>query len=170
MGRPAGSKSVGRPRGPAGAKEPVLYCPYTGESLVPEYNDKLKAHYCSGGFDPTELGATQEELEAKFRQRPGRGQIPGPLRCAYLGTPVEIVWVAVGKWQARGTFFTPRSFFEDKQELLYAVSARNGVEPAFPKKHVIQVREVEPPELSPIEDTTVATEIGNEVAEALLGG
>jgi hypothetical protein len=120
----------------APAKEANLKCPYTGaEMTVEPVTSKARvgsvSFRCSGGFDPTGLFSSEEELIEALKQRNGHKSNVRSLKCAYLGVPVEIIRRG-NFWTAWGAF-TPKSLFAEKQELLFAVSTRAGVEPEFPK-------------------------------------
>jgi hypothetical protein len=67
--------------------------------------------------------------------------------CPFTGEPLEIEYVAgVRKWRARGSFWTS-AWRETKEEVLYDISTRDGVLPAFPRRPEIEVRlREEPPD------------------------
>ena len=118
-----------------GADKPNLSCPYTGQQmrvLVTGDPPKQLTYSCEGGFDPCQLFESEAQLDRAFRLRNGRPSNVKVLKCAYTGEPIQIVRVG-DKFRARGVF-TPRALFSEKQELLYAVSTRNGVLPDFPKE------------------------------------
>lgn len=130
---------------PAPATEPLMHCPYTGEAFTEARCDALGgAFYVAGGFDPSGLFNSQDEAIRLLRRRNGQ-PYTGPLRCPYTGEPLAVSEVpGTGKYRVVGRYFTPRAFFADKQAMLYAISFRDGVPPAFPEKHVIEVRDLEP--------------------------
>lgn len=118
---------------PDPAKEPILTCPYTGTALLPTFNPALNAWFCAGGFDPSRLFASAEELDASLRMRGGKPHA-GKLKCPYTGSNIGIEKVPdAERFRVRGKFFTPRALFTHKQALFYAISTRGGVPPAFPE-------------------------------------
>jgi hypothetical protein len=154
---------------PAPATEPLLTCPYTGEALVVTFCDATHGSYCAGGFDPLEPHRDLGVLLSKMRMRNGRTR-SGPITCPYLGTPINAVFdEKQGRCIVSGNVFSPRTRFDDKYELLHAISFRDGVAPAFPAHGPkITVRDREQ-----VSDPTAGVGGGagaEEFIEAVLGG
>lgn len=74
------------------------------------------------------------------------------LTCPFTGQELQIVSVSDGLyWQGRGPFYSTR-LYDFKEELLFDISTRGGVAPAFPRRTKIETRVVEPPPADPVSD------------------
>lgn len=74
------------------------------------------------------------------------------LVCPFTGTEIQIRRVADGLYfQGVGAFYSTR-LYGSEEELVYDLSTRDGVAPAFPRRTKIEVRVVEPPPTDPVSD------------------
>lgn len=151
------------------SNEPNLTCPYTGDALVPVMDDVLGAWTTTGGADPLALFDTEEAARTALRTRKGTPNCVSQLKCPYTGAPLKVV--ATGnKFKIAGRFFSPRTYFENKQELLYELSIRNGKLPDFPRKIVVKVGEVLEQQSNPAEGLggVKSTDLAEEVARIVV--
>ena len=167
---PAGSANL-----PVPAAEPNLRCPYTGElfNVIPLPMKSL-GRGVSGWttdckFNPAAWRDSKGKLESSLRMRDGV-LAPGAPRlvCAYTGRPITIVWSPDTKrYRAEGAY-SPRCIYTEKSELLYDVSIRKGVLPAFPRVHKIEVRVVEAPPANPMADVVAGGKETQKLAEQVV--
>jgi len=116
------------------ADKPLEHCPYTGDRFRVMQN--VDGLYVSGGLNPAGWVKDRAELERQLRRRNGReGAHRGPLVCPYTGNEITIVqhegtgcYRANGAWSPIGKLWTWRS------QLMYDISYRDGVAPAFERE------------------------------------
>lgn len=129
---------------PAPATEPLLTCPYTGETftLVSVGTNTLGSigWTTTGGLDPAAWHADRAQLEAKLRLRNGRPANVVNLVCVYTGRPLVIMTKKLSngetRYRASGAW-SPRGVYTHREELLFDLSTRRGVKPAFERRIVI---------------------------------
>jgi hypothetical protein len=150
--------------------EPSLVCPYTGETMTIVTSPGLRVRFSlRGGFDPAALSRDRGKLERAIRMRSGR--VTPAKTCPYLGTKIRVAEVqGHPEWfRVEGTYWTPRALFSEKQELLYAVSTRGGVPPAFPRELPrLVARRIEEPPASPL--VGLVSENMDTINEFIAGG
>lgn len=151
------------------AAGPLTTCPYTGDELkVIETEHGLMVQ---GGFNPAGWCDDPDKLIRLLRQRRGLPDAhKGDLVCPYRGNPVQIVksdvhgvFRAQGAWTPHGKLWTWRS------ELLYDISYRNGVAPAFEREHtVIKTADREAPQSSDPSENWGSGKKGSEIADRVV--
>lgn len=89
------------------------------------------------------------------------------LLCPFTGKPLCVKTVRNGLyWMAEGPFYSTR-LYDRKEELLFDLSTRGGVEPAFPRVTSISMREIEPPPDNPVQDQIERAKFAQSLVEEI---
>lgn len=96
---------------------------------------------------------------------------PGPNEpltdCPFTGKPMKLEYnERLGQYRMLGDFWVTH-WYEEKQALLYDVSQRMGVPPRFVRRHIVEVREREPPPSDPMVGVGASDAVKESIHEAV---